>query len=106
MARTRRSPGGHRLWTGGRTGVGYASATIRGRSTGLHRVVWELANGRRMPAGRVAAHRCGIRHCLEPRHIRATTQSENVLEGRHPNAAIHRAGRCTNKNCRVRRARA
>lgn len=85
MARTKAGPGGCRIWQGARSGEGYPQIRTGGagggRIAGVHRLVVELSTGRRIPRGRVAAHRCATPLCVEPTHIRATTYTQNLIEG-------------------------
>lgn len=85
MARTRRTPGGHRIWTGAVTGSGYPNVKVRQRNYAVHRLVVELTERRKLPRGGriVAAHRPGCpTTCVAPDHVRRRTQTENILEGR------------------------
>jgi len=64
------------LWPWGTTGAGYPSLS----NALIHRVVCERAHG---PSnGLCAAHSCGTKACINPRHIRWATYRENNVERR------------------------
>lgn len=43
----------------------------------LHRVVWSLVNGPIPPGGNVV-HMCGVRHCMNPKHLELCSRSEQL----------------------------
>jgi hypothetical protein len=45
---------------------------------GAHRFAYELVVGP-IPAGLVIDHQCNVRHCVNPAHLKAVTQRENIL---------------------------
>lgn len=47
-------------------------------AVGAHRIAWELWYGRAIPAGLVIDHVCGVRGCVNPRHLEAVTATVNV----------------------------
>lgn len=55
----------------------YGGVTICGVSRGAHRVMCELEHGHPPDEEAVAAHSCGRRRCVNPKHIRWATQKEN-----------------------------
>lgn len=70
------------IWTGGKSFKGYGAIQEAGRgSRGLlaHRVSFELANGP-IPDGLYILHSCDNPRCVNPAHLRAGTQSENIAE--------------------------
>lgn len=75
------------LWPYGLSG-GYGSTTFRGRKVQAHIVVCELSHGPR-PDRMDAAHRCGVSACVNPRHIRWATRSENELDKRLHGTGMH-----------------
>lgn len=69
------------LWTGGKTGVGYAEARWNGRTVGnLHRPIYQAIKGT-IPDDAVLDHLCRVRHCLNPDHLEVTTHRVNILRG-------------------------
>lgn len=43
-------------------------------------VAWELTHGRTVPAGLVVAHSCDCPNCVNPSHLSAVTQAENIRD--------------------------
>lgn len=64
------------IWGGVPTWDGYGR--FGGNDTRAHRRAYELAIGP-IPAGMVIDHLCEVRLCVNPVHLKATTQRENVL---------------------------
>jgi len=56
---------------------GYASFRMAGTTRSVHRISFELAKGP-IPEGLVIDHLCRVRHCVNPDHLEAVTQQENV----------------------------
>lgn len=77
-----------------------------GRNIGAHRVAWEVANGRPVPAGLVVDHECHNRdpqclasmdcphrRCVNANHLEAVPSGVNVMRGKGiapANAAVER----------------
>jgi len=80
MARVEKLPGSCWLWGGGKRGKGYGSFSVGGRGVYAHRFAYEQFVGP-IPVGLVIDHLCRVRHCVNPEHLRAVTNRENVLCG-------------------------
>lgn len=65
------------IWTAGRYGFGHGQFSVKGRSTPAHRVSFEMANGP-IPPGLVIDHICHNAPCVNPAHLRAVTQKQNL----------------------------
>lgn len=75
-------PNGCWLWTGAIAGFseyteGYGYFRKDGRSQRAHRVAFEYANGP-VPVGAVLDHLCRVPLCVNPVHLEAVTQRENM----------------------------
>jgi hypothetical protein len=79
------------LWTGGKDAKGYGIAWITGRTRRAHIVAYEWARGP-VPNGLVLDHfACDRTSCVNPEHVRPTSQWENVLRSGTAVAAINAA---------------
>lgn len=67
------------IFTGSRDDCGYGRINRDGKLVRLHRAVWERENGP-IPAGFVVMHTCDRPACIEPKHLRAGTQVENIAD--------------------------
>lgn len=82
------------LWHASRDGHGYGLFLAR-RAVGVgwhsrraHRVSYELHVGP-IPEGKVLDHLCRVRNCVNPQHLEAVTQRENVHRSEVSAATIH-----------------
>lgn len=78
-------------WQGNRSTSGYGRFTAR-KVEGVfaHRVMWEIANHRQIPAGFYVLHSCDNPPCCNPAHLRIGTPADNMRDklerGRDPRA--------------------
>lgn len=66
------------LWLARTNENGYGMLTIDGIPKLAHRLSWERS-GRLLVPGLVLDHRCRVRSCINPEHLRQVTQKENLL---------------------------
>lgn len=67
------------IWQGTKTPKGYGSIRRNGKWVRAHRVSYELHNGA-IPNGMVIMHACDNRACIEPMHLTAAPQLNNVRD--------------------------
>ena len=68
--------GGCWLWTGPLSD-GYGQIKVNGKMRPAHVVAYELHVGP-VPEGMLLDHRCRIRHCVRPDHLRPVTNKQNL----------------------------
>jgi len=80
------------IWPFGRSSKGYGHVLFEGVVTNASRVMCIFAHGNPPTEKHQAAHSCGNGHlgCVNPRHLRWATQSENQID-----AIFHGTGRAT-----------
>lgn len=67
-------------WSPGKFSGGYGRVNIGGKERRAHRAMWELVNGKDIPAGMVIAHKCDNPCCVNPEHLQLATQKWNSLD--------------------------
>lgn len=68
------------LWTGCTDKGGYGHLPVNGRTTGTHRFSYVLHYGS-IASGLVVDHLCRVHNCVNPSHLEAVTNKENILRG-------------------------
>jgi len=75
------------LWTGAKVATGHGNMKVNGKPVGVHRFSYELAYGP-IPQEMVIDHICRRGQCVNPEHLRAVTQKQNMENrgGAHANS--------------------
>lgn len=64
------------LWVASTDRGGYGHFGDAGKMVRAHRFSWELVNGP-IPEGMQVDHRCHVRRCVNPAHLRLVTNQQN-----------------------------
>ena len=76
------------LWLGAVNHSGYGRLYAERRDSRAHRVAYEICVGP-IPSGMVIDHLCRNKRCVNPAHLEAVTQGENVRRD-HASRFVHR----------------
>lgn len=77
-------------------GDGYAfSVWVNGETVHRHRLAYMTFVGP-IPKGLTLDHLCRNRNCINPKHLEAVTEKENILRGTSPSAINARKTHCDN----------
>lgn len=77
--RSRLSATGCWEWVGSKDSGGYGLISRKSKTLRAHRVSYEAYNGE-IPNGMVVCHSCDNPSCINPGHLRADTQKNNVID--------------------------
>lgn len=80
-------------WTGHQNKYGYGATSFGDGTYLAHRVSYTMHKGA-IPDGHVLDHLCRNHACINPNHLEAVTDRENVLRGMSPGAKALRRDRC------------
>lgn len=80
FARCERSGTGCLLWTGPLFEGKYGGVYCDGEREYVHRLVFELHNGRDLLPGEKVLHRCDTHRCAEPSHLFCGSQMDNMID--------------------------
>jgi len=70
-------PEGCWLWVAGTDKDGYGTISRDGRTTRAYHATFELYHGP-VPAGKILDHVCRVKSCVNPDHLRVSTNKENM----------------------------
>lgn len=82
-------------WTGATNHAGYGRRYFRGRNIMAHRVAYILTQGP-IADGMQIDHLCRVRLCVNPAHLEAVTQHENIMRSESWSAINARKSSCVN----------
>lgn len=84
------------FWIGGTTRRGYGAFHYDGVKYVAHRLAWSLHYRIPWPDGKIGIHTCDIENCVNPMHVRASTDAQNmkdaIRKGRHISSHRHEPG--------------
>lgn len=76
------------LWIGWKTMSGYGGIKIKGKQYRAHRISLNI-HGIETPEGLHVDHKCRVRRCVRPDHLRVVTRTVNVMENSEGVAAAN-----------------
>ncbi|MEO1503165.1 MAG: HNH endonuclease [Pseudomonadota bacterium] len=89
------------IWPFGFASNGYGAIYARGQMRSAHREICREAHGEPTSKDLDAAHSCGVKGCVNPRHLRWATKRENAADriehGTHSGGAANPQSKLTNE---------
>lgn len=79
---------GCHLWLGDVTNSGYGRFWLNGKNVSAHRIAYEFEHGP-IPEGMQIDHLCNTKICVNVRHLRLTTATENLFAA-HSNSTARK----------------
>ena len=76
------------LWTGGKTHDGYGMMTIKGKTTYVHRLSYQLHKGE-IPEGMYVCHSCDVPSCINPDHLWLGNNADNMKDMYKKERRVH-----------------
>ncbi len=80
-------------WIGAVKPNGYGTISRKNKTIHAHRYSYEHYVGE-IPKGMQLDHLCGVRNCVNPIHLEAVSQKENLRRGSSPSAKNSRRSHC------------
>lgn len=76
-------------WTGPRGKGGYGVFLFGRERVFAHRMAWQLANKKTIPAGMMACHHCDNPPCVRPSHLFLGTAKDNAQDAKRKGRLAH-----------------
>lgn len=67
-------------WIGVKDTCGYGKFSLKGKRVGSHRFSFELFNKQSIPPKQVVMHTCDNPSCVNPKHLKLGSYSENAID--------------------------
>lgn len=81
-------------WAGSTGSHGYGQISINGKPRLVHRLIFEIKNGRRIKNKLTIDHLCFNKRCFNPRHLEEVTHRENNIRSNGASGKNHRKTHC------------
>jgi hypothetical protein len=92
LANSETTDSGCILWIGHLHPTGYAGSVYRGKTSRVHRVMYEIHHGVSLTRWEFVCHTCDVRNCINIDHLWLGTPKQNsvdaMLKGRQRNQKI------------------
>src|SRR5712675_485124 len=89
------------LWKAGKFKEGYGAIKwpTDNQNRGAHVVALKIFKGINVPSEKIVRHLCNIKHCVNPKHLRVGTYSENLIDA-YRNGRLSRTTKLTPSDVR------